>query len=627
MGVSNEQHCEPLQLTQFAVDHCKTPIAWIQSDAKIRYVNLAECEQLGYSRSELQTMTVFDVDPDCTPEKWPELWSVLKGAGIHTFEARHQRSDGSLFPVEVTTNYIAYEDSEYLFAFVTDLSDQKQAEQALEASETKLQAIFDHHYQLTGLLGTDGTLLAANKTALQFAGIGAHEAIGLNFAESNWWPEQEKLTIQQAIRRAAAGEFVRFETIHIRHDGEVRDFDFSLTPVKNGEGQVIFLVPEGRDVTERKQAEHKLREHDRMIRDLVESTRDWIWAIDLNGVLTYCNPAIEPILGIKAEELIGQSLTDRINEQDLRRYQLSLNDHITTQNGWHGWVIRWNHVNGNVRYLESNSVPIFDEDKGLIGFRGVDRDITDQIESAEKLNQMENQLAHVARLSAMGELTAGITHELVQPLHAIANLARAITNALANPNSTSQSDLADWSESIVAASDRAVEIVQRMKSFAKRGEIDHQRESLNSLLNESIQLVSFEARRCDVRVNFKPHDHDLVVDVDRIQIQQVIVNLLRNAFDSMAASPTAQRNLEISIDEIDNLAQVSFADNGVGLDGQSNLDIFEPFMTTKESGMGLGLALSKSIAEAHGGRLWAEASEPAGAIFYFALPIVDRALK
>ena len=141
-----------------------------------------------------------------------------------------------------------------VLAAVRDITERKRAEEALRDSETRLRAIFDHHYQLTGLLDTEGRLLAANKTALEFAGADESEVVGQYFWDTPWWDPSQKPSVRRAVERAAKGEFVRFEPTHIRADGEVREFDFSLSPVRDDDGNVIYLVPEGRDITERMQS-------------------------------------------------------------------------------------------------------------------------------------------------------------------------------------------------------------------------------------------------------------------------------------------------------------------------------------------------------------------------------------
>ncbi len=487
---------ETLRLTQYAIDNCSVAIYWLHSDGSVFYTNEAARRHLGYSVEEMLSLSVSDIDPDWPADYWPIGWQELKQTGIRTFESRHRRKDGHVFPVEITTNYMQHGGEEYLFSFVTDITKRKQAERKLRDSETRLQAIFDHHYQLTGLLDREGRLLAANTTALEFAGTDESEVIGRFFWESPWWDSSQHAAVRQAIERAAQGEFVRFECTHIRADGEIRDVDFSLSPVRNEEGSVIYLVPEGRDITEMKRVEQRVREH-------------------------------------------------------------------------------------------------------------------------------EARLAHVARLSTMGEMTAGIAHEVSQPLQAIVNIARATRNVLQVEGEPSLSDLREWNAAMAESAERAVDVVRRMRSFARRGGSDRSTCCINEIARESVQLVAFEARRCGAAIHLELPEPSPLVDAGRVEIQQVLVNLLRNAFEAMDESESETRDLTIRVEATGESVRVSVADTGPGLAALDGRDIFEPFATSKESGLGLGLAISTSIIKAHGGDLRAESTADGGATFHFTLPALQ----
>ncbi len=611
---------ETLRLTQYAVDLCSTAIAWIRSNGRVVYTNEAQRRLLGYSEKEMQSMSVSDVDPDWPAEAWATGWQRFREAGVMTFETRHRRKDGHVFPVEVTANYLEWGGEEYLFAFVTDITERKRAERELRTSETKLQAIFDHHYQLTGLLDSDGRLLAANKTALGFADANELEVIGQYFWDTPWWDPAQIPTVQQAIHSAANGEFVRFECTHTRADGEIREFDFSLSPVQDEEGNVVYLVPEGRDITQLKRAQKQLHEHDSMIRDIVETSRDWIWSIDLQGIHTYCNPAIEAILGYPPDELVGKSSLDLIHEEDRKLVQAEFSSWISERRGWKDLVLRWEHKDGSYRYLESNAVPIVGVAGELLGFRGVDRDITDRLDAEEKLAGMEARLDHVARLSAMGQMTAGIAHELGQPLYAIVNFANASCNLLEAEVQTDLSDLREWNSAIVKSAERAADIVRRMRTFARRGESERSTCHIHDIVREVVQLVAFEARRCRATVQLELPESSPNVEVARVQIQQVLVNLLRNALESMEDGGSLARVVTIRVETEGESIRISVADTGPGLGAADNQEMFEPFVTNRKDGLGLGLAISSSIIQAHGGELWAESEEGAGATFHFTLP-------
>jgi two-component system sensor kinase FixL len=233
---------------------------------------------------------------------------------------------------------------------------------------------------------------------------------------------------------------------------------------------------------------------------------------------------------------------------------------------------------------------------------------------------MEARLAHVARLSTMGEMTAGIAHEVGQPLHAIVNLARATRNILEAEGEPNLGDLREWNAAIAKSAERAADVVRRMRTFARRGEADYSICFVNDIVREAVQLVAFEARRCSAVVRLALPEPSPRVDVGRVQIQQVLVNLLRNAFEAMNESQIDVREVTIRVEPAGESVQVSVVDTGPGLPALNDLGIFEPFVTNKNDGLGLGLPISSSIVEAHDGRLWAEASAAGGAAFHFTLP-------
>ena len=375
---------------------------------------------------------------------------------------------------------------------------------------------------------------------------------------------------------------------------------------------------------ERMRAEEALRESEEAIRAVVETSQDWIWSIDVNGVHTYCNPAVEDILGYRPEELVGHNSLDLIQTEDREYVQRNLPKWIAQRRGWRDLVIRWQHKDGGWRYLESNAVAIFDTQGELLGFRGVDRDVTERRQTDERLRQMQSQLAHVARLSAMGEMVAGIAHEVNQPLYAIRNFAEAGANLLAASDGTNLDELREWNAGIGRAATHAAETVKRLRAFARRTESKRSFCPLEEILDESIQLVAFEARRRSIAVRREQPEVSPTVYVDRVETQQVLVNLLQNACEAAEEGLQEKPEIAIRTEIAGDFVNVSIADNGRGLPSGEDLRIFDAFVSTKPNGLGIGLAIANTIVEAHGGELRATANRDAGATFHFTLPVIEE---
>ncbi len=249
----------------------------------IRYVdcNARQAEMYGCRREEVLGCSPVDFSPTMqadgrsSAEKATEVATAALAGVSQLLQWKRRAKDGALFDTEVTLTLADIAGEQLLMTIVRDITDRKRAEKELRDSERKLNAIFNHHHQLTGLLDADGRLLAANKTALEFAGVDESEVIGRYLWESPWWDPSQQLEIRRAIERAAKGEFVRIESPHTRADGEIRDFDFSLSPVHDDDGNVVYLVPEGRDITKIKRAAQELRKaHDELEQRVDERTAE-----------------------------------------------------------------------------------------------------------------------------------------------------------------------------------------------------------------------------------------------------------------------------------------------------------------------------------------------------------------
>jgi C4-dicarboxylate-specific signal transduction histidine kinase len=251
---------------------------------------------------------------------------------------------------------------------------------------------------------------------------------------------------------------------------------------------------------------------------------------------------------------------------------------------------------------------------------GTEDDITYRKTAADKMAQMEHKLTHVARLSTLGELVAGIAHEVNQPLYAIVNFAKASRNLLSQSDQPDLEMLRDWNEQISEAAVRGGAIIKRLRDFVSRGQPRRAAASANALIRETCGLMEFSLRQSDARVELELAEPLPAVIVDSLQIQQVLVNLLQNACEAMADAAVDNRRIVVRTGKLNDRVSITVADNGPGLPQDSGLNVFDSFVTTKPEGLGMGLAISRTIVEAHGGRLWAAAAKGGGAEFLFTLP-------
>lgn len=257
-------------------------------------------------------------------------------------------------------------------------------------------------------------------------------------------------------------------------------------------------------------------------------------------------------------------------------------------------------------------------------FTGFIRDLSERQRTERRLNDLQAELSHISRISAMGSLASALAHELNQPLTAIANYLEGARDLVGNSDPEALAMVREAMDEAAAQSLRAGQIVRRLRDFIARGDSEKRVESLRKLVTEAgaLALTGTGASVVDIDVRLDPAA-DLVL-VDRIQIQQVLINLVRNAVEAMHRSPKRRISIR-SLGDTGDSVTVIVADSGPGLTPEARRHLFEPFKTSKEQGMGLGLSISRSIIEAHGGRIWVEPADIGGAAFHFTLARAGKA--
>jgi two-component system sensor kinase FixL len=281
---------------------------------------------------------------------------------------------------------------------------------------------------------------------------------------------------------------------------------------------------------------------------------------------------------------------------------------------------------GNVRWLQTVKRPIIDADGTARQVLGASSDITQRRETEMQLKAQRAELAHVARISTMGELAASLAHELNQPLTAILSNAQAALRFLTG-EPVDLDEVRDILQDIVADDNRASEVVRHIRALVKKEEPKFDALDVAALIREVIELARSDAIMHHVRVRVSlESENDLPPALgDKVQLQQVVLNLMLNAFDAMNDSPESDREvtLQVGLDG-GKVIRVAVRDRGTGLRGDTMDKIFQPFYTTKPHGLGMGLSICRSIIEAQGGRLWAENNPGRGATFYFTIPVEGR---
>jgi two-component system sensor kinase FixL len=359
------------------------------------------------------------------------------------------------------------------------------------------------------------------------------------------------------------------------------------------------------------------------LQSILDTVPDAVVVIDRSGVMSSFSPAAERLFGWTAEEAIGQNVSLLMPSPHRQGHDGYLNRYAMTGERriiGVGRVVVGERKDGSTFPMEL----AVGETKGpRPSYTGFIRDLTDRQRTETRLQELQNELVHVSRLTAMGEMASTLAHELNQPLSAIANLLTGSRRLIDRGREADQAKVRDAIDKAAAQALRAGDVIHRMRDFVRRGASQREPASLSKLVEEAsaLALIGEKERQVDVRLSLDPAADS--VFADRVQIQQVLLNLIRNGIDAMEDQP--RRELVISSDLTEEgTARVSVADSGGGIADDVLEKLFQPFMTTKPQGMGVGLSISRSIIEAHGGRIWAEANPRGGTIFRFTLPPADQ---
>lgn len=359
------------------------------------------------------------------------------------------------------------------------------------------------------------------------------------------------------------------------------------------------------------------------LRSLLATVPDAMIVIDARGTILSFSAAAERMFGYAEDEVLGENVSMLMPSPDRERHDGYIGHYLDTGERkiiGIGRVTTARHRNGGTFPIDLHIGEATVDDERV--FTGFIRDLTERQETELRLHDLQSELAHVSRVTAMGTLATSIAHELNQPLTAIANYVETARDLLVEPPSEPLG--AETLEIVREALDecatqsvRAGQIVRRLRDFISRGETERRVESLARVVNEAsaLALVAAGERAVEVELALDPQADRVLID--RIQIQQVILNLVRNALEAMAESPV--RQLRISSRQEAGLVAVTVEDSGPGLADDVAAQLFQPFVSTKTAGMGLGLSICHTIVNGHGGRIWAETSALGGTAFHFTL--------
>ncbi|HEX8945835.1 MAG TPA: PAS domain-containing protein [Gemmatimonadaceae bacterium] len=573
---------------------------------------------------------------------WPEIWPVI-GPQIEQVMTTGESTwhEDQLVPIERNGRL---EDVWWTYSYSPVFDDggriggtlvvcQETTQRVL--ADARLRAIYDGTYEFIGLLSPDGTLLEANRASLEFIGKERADVVGLPFWESPWFaftPGAPEI-VREGVRRAAAGEFVRYESPIHRQNGEVRTFDISLVPMRNQQGDVAFIVPEGRDVSEQRQLLNELRVERARLAEVFRQAPSFLAVMrGPQHVFELVNDAYYGVIGHR--EVIGKPIVDALPEVRAQGFVELLDRVFATGVPFVGHeqgllLARTPGVAPEERFVDFVYQPLTEADGTRSGVVAHGSDVTEQVLARREVERLliESESARAEAESAnrvKSEFLAIMSHELRTPLNAIGGYADLMEMGIRGPITPAQrEDL----HRIQMSQRHLLGLINEVLNYAKLEtgsvEFDVTDVDVREVLNAAQALVAPQARAKGLTLDVGACPSKLVIRIDAEKLRQIVVNLLSNAvkFSERAG------HIEMSCVANDARVLIQVRDAGIGIPADKLDVIFDPFvqvsaeLTRRHDGTGLGLAISRDLARAMGGDLTVESTLGVGSTFTLSLPL------
>jgi PAS domain S-box-containing protein len=608
------------------IENAQDAIVIVASDGTISYGSPSIERMLGYKTEELISADALlgFAHPDDIPNVVDTFTNLTKdGSAAVRMELRIRHKDGSWRVVEAVANNLL--ENQAIRGIVVnwrDVTERKRSEEALRASEARYRLLAENVKDVISAIDMNLHPTYVSPSITQLLGYTVEETMAMSLEESMTPASFEKVT--KALSEGLAAEergdkslpaslVLEAEAKH--KDGHLVPIEMRVNLLRDIEGKPMGILGVSRDITERKKAEEVLRISEERYRLLVENANEAI-LVAQDGMLRFFNTRVIEILGYSREELASKPFIEFIHSEDQSmvagRYMARLGGGEVPS----GYSFRVVDKAGDVRWVEISAVVINWEGRpATLNFL---TDITERKKAEEDKQRMEEQLLLAGRLAAVGELSAGVAHELNNPIAAIQGFAQLLA-ARNDLDETTKNDLGI----VYREAQRAAKITQNLLSFARKHEPEKQLISFNEVIGKTLELQAYQ---------MKVNNIELVVDfaadlpktmADFFQMQQVFINLVNNAEQAMVGAH-GKGKFVVKTQQVGNMIQISFADNGLGIPEENMKRIFDPFFTTKEvgKGTGLGLSICYGIVEAHGGRIYDRSKLGEGATFVVEIPIV-----
>ncbi len=495
---------------------------------------------------------------------------------------------------------------------------QRAAEKAIIAEELSLLINAAQGHAIY-MLDAEGRVSIWNQGAARLLGWDADEIIGRDAAL--FYPADAIEAGAPARDKARARQDTKFSTEdwRVRKDGSEFLAQISMSILRRADGRVRCYAVALADITSRRATEDALRAQESHLRSILSTVPDAMIVIDDQGKILSFSAAAERLFGYSEAELLGANVSALMPSPDRDRHDGYIARYLATGEKriiGIGRVVFAQRKDGSTFPMELSIGEAASEVHPL--FTGFIRDLTERQKTEARLESLQSELIHVSRVSAMGTMASTLAHELNQPLTAVANYVEAVRDMLAKPEPDDLPMIREALDDTAKEALRAGHIVRRLRDFVARGEVEKTIEKLPALINEAAVLGLMGAREKGVEPVFDLDPYASPVLVDKVQIQQVLINLIRNAVEAMTDCPERRLTVSSRPDQ-PGFVRVTVADTGLGVAPAIAEQLFTAFVSTKTDGMGLGLSICRTIVEANGGRIWMQPGEEGGTEFHFTM--------
>ena len=600
----------------------------IDQEGRIATFNAAAERLFGYSSAEVcgQKINVLMPEPyrsghDAYMHNY-ERTGKARIIGIGR-EVAAQRRDGTVFPASLAVGEVHGSNPRRYVGFIHDVSARKAATDALRRERDRAQSYLDLAEVVLVALDAAGCITLINRKGCEILGYAEAELVGRDWFEH--CIAEPHRAAARAAHQAAIESNVELEYIEdevIARDGSSKLIAWRTTRVHDEQGRPIGLLSSGEDVTDQRRSQRELKHSEQLLRSAQAIARLGNFELRIPAGTSFWSQQVYEITGLDpgAPSPDPAEFAERyVHPDDRERYKREWQRGIT-ETGKVDVEYRVLRPDGAVREVHMLAQILPSNDGQSLVVSGTLHDITERKQAEEEARQGQERLTHVARLSTMGEMATGLAHEINQPLTAIATYAQAASRLMAAEGGADPADLREALVAITNQALRAGEVIHRLRAFVKNRTARTETLDINRLIEDLSVLAEPDARASDVRLTLDLAPGLPPVGADPVQIQQVLLNLIRNAIDALLEVPGAAREIVVrtGLDGPD--VEVAVIDHAGGIAPEIALQLFNPFYTTKATGTGLGLAISRSIIRAHRGKLGHRPTPGGGTTFHFSLP-------